>query len=227
MTFSLDDIVPWGRSFEEYTSMFALSESDLKKSILGCGDGPASFNSILSKQNGNIISVDPLYQFSPNEIKIRIDKAVPKVIESAHQNKDNFHWDQIPSPEKLGEIRMQSMNQFLSDYPKGIEEGRYVKASLPNLPFNNQRFELALCSHLLFLYSNNLTYQFHLNSIEELCRVAQEIRIFPLLELDGKRSRHIDSILSELRNLGKTFEVQKVNYEFQKNGNEMLKITSH
>ncbi|MCI5142695.1 MAG: SAM-dependent methyltransferase, partial [Candidatus Electrothrix sp. ATG1] len=43
MTFQLKEIVPWGRSFQEYVAMFALSEDDLGKRILGCGDGPASF----------------------------------------------------------------------------------------------------------------------------------------------------------------------------------------
>lgn len=44
MSFELDDIVPWGRSFEEYRRMFALSPDDLTGRLLGCGDGPASFN---------------------------------------------------------------------------------------------------------------------------------------------------------------------------------------
>ena len=44
MTFTLDRIVPWGRTFDEYRAMFALSTTDLEGRILGCGDGPASFN---------------------------------------------------------------------------------------------------------------------------------------------------------------------------------------
>ena len=59
----LSEIVPWGRSFDEYTKMFSLSESDLKKTILCCGDGPACFNAELSKVGGTVVSVDPVYQF--------------------------------------------------------------------------------------------------------------------------------------------------------------------
>jgi hypothetical protein len=44
MTFTLDSVVPWGRSFDEYVAMFALSEEDLGRRVLGCADGPASFN---------------------------------------------------------------------------------------------------------------------------------------------------------------------------------------
>jgi hypothetical protein len=40
----LDEIVPWGRSLAEYQLMFSLTEADLSRDILGCGDGPASFN---------------------------------------------------------------------------------------------------------------------------------------------------------------------------------------
>ena len=45
----LENIVPWGRSFNEYQAMFALSAADLQKSMLGCGDGPACFNAQLTK----------------------------------------------------------------------------------------------------------------------------------------------------------------------------------
>jgi hypothetical protein len=48
MVFTLDRVVPWGRSFDEYVAMFALSSEDLGRRILGCNDGPASFNSGLT-----------------------------------------------------------------------------------------------------------------------------------------------------------------------------------
>ena len=44
MDFHYKDIVPWGRSFDEYLDMFNLSENDLVRNIVGVGDGPASFN---------------------------------------------------------------------------------------------------------------------------------------------------------------------------------------
>lgn len=44
MPFSIDRVIPWGRTLAEYRAMFDLSESDLCGRILGCGDGPASFN---------------------------------------------------------------------------------------------------------------------------------------------------------------------------------------
>lgn len=47
MPFALADVVPWGRTFEEYCAMFALTAADLRGRILGCGDGPAAFNEML------------------------------------------------------------------------------------------------------------------------------------------------------------------------------------
>jgi hypothetical protein len=46
----LKEIVPWGRTLAEYQLMFDLSEVDLKSKILGCGDGPASFNTEMTAQ---------------------------------------------------------------------------------------------------------------------------------------------------------------------------------
>jgi hypothetical protein len=44
MAMQLDQVVPFGRSLDEYCQMFALSEDDLARTIIGVGDGPASFN---------------------------------------------------------------------------------------------------------------------------------------------------------------------------------------
>ncbi|MBU3917157.1 SAM-dependent methyltransferase, partial [bacterium] len=68
----LSEVVPWGRSLNEYKKMFSLSSDDLRKKILGCGDGPACFNAELSADGGNITSIDPIYQFSPDQIRLKI-----------------------------------------------------------------------------------------------------------------------------------------------------------
>jgi SAM-dependent methyltransferase len=224
MAFSLGKIVPWGRSFEEYVAMFALSRGDLAKRILGCGDGPASFNCALTGQGGYVISADPVYHFSVDEIESRINETYEEVIRQTRNNKDEFVWQHISSVEELGRIRMEAMKEFLADYPAGRKEGRYIEASLPNLPFNDGAFDLALCSHFLFLYSEQLSEDFHIRSIKELCRVSSETRIFPLMELGTRRSRHLESVAAGLDKNGFAVTIEKVPYEFQKGGNEMMKI---
>jgi hypothetical protein len=128
VSFTLDNIVPWGRSFDEYVAMFALSKADLQKRILGCGDGPASFNASLTRLGGRgqVLSVDPLYRFSAEDIRKRISATYTAVMEQTRKNIHEFVWTTIKSPEELGRIRMAAMKEFLSDYPQGLEEGRYV-----------------------------------------------------------------------------------------------------
>ena len=45
MSVTLNQVIPWGRSLQEYKRMFNLSAEELDLRILGVGDGPASFNS--------------------------------------------------------------------------------------------------------------------------------------------------------------------------------------
>ena len=82
-----------------------------------------------------------------------------------------------------------SMRRFLDDFEVGLRAGRYIAGELPRLPFAEQSFQLALCSHFLFLYTNQLSEAFHVESVLELCRAAGEVRIFPLVSLDGGPSR--------------------------------------
>jgi hypothetical protein len=222
MSFALENAVPWGRNYREYVAMFSLSEADLTKRILGCSDGPASFNCEGNQKGYTITSVDPLYQYSSGDIQKRIDETFGQVIEQTRLNQNEFVWKSIQSVEELGQTRMEAMKRFIDDYETHKE--RYVAAQLPNLPFHTADFDLALCSHFLFLYSEQFSAEFHTESIKELCRIASEVRIFPLLELGSVRSRHVDHVCAYLIENGYEFEIQKVNYEFQTGGNEMLVV---
>lgn len=224
MAFTLENVVPWGRDFEEYTAMFALGDEDMGKAILGCGDGPASFNAMLTRRGGCVVSVDPVYRFSAEEIAGRVEEAFETVMAQTRRNADEFVWSHISSPEALGRMRLAAMHGFLADYPRGRSEGRYVPAELPALPFADRTFDLALCSHFLFLYSAHFDLEFHLRSLRELCRVAAEVRVFPLLELGSVPSRHLAAVLSGLASQGCRADIERVGYEFQKGGNAMLRI---
>jgi SAM-dependent methyltransferase len=226
VAFSLDKVVPWGRSFPEYVDMFGLSTRDLGKRILGCGDGPASFNAVLSKRGGRVVSVDPLYQFSGQEIRERIAATFEVVMEQTRKNAHEFIWRKIRSVEELGQMRMTAMEEFLADYPGGRSEGRYCEAGLSALPFTDGEFDLALCSHFLFLYSEQFSAEFHVESVKELCRVAREARIFPLLELGARPSRHLEAVIEQLKKDGFRVKIKSVPYEFQKGGNRMLRVRS-
>ncbi len=63
MVMKLENVVPFGRSLDEYVHMFNLTERELKLDLLGVADGPASFNAELSANGGCVTSVDPIYVF--------------------------------------------------------------------------------------------------------------------------------------------------------------------
>jgi hypothetical protein len=222
--FTLDQVVPWGRSFDEYRRMFALTEAELRLRIIGCGDGPASFNAEATLQGTRVISCDPLYRWEAIQIRDRIAATCDQVLDETRRNAAEFVWDAIRSVEELGRVRVAAMQTFLDDYEAGRIQGRYLDAELPTLPFPTGSFELALCSHFLFLYSSQLGEAFHQLAIRELCRVAGEVRIFPLLALGGRRSPYVDRNVDDLRNSGYEVSIEHVPYEFQRGGNQMMRI---
>lgn len=224
MAVQLDSVVPFGRSLEEYKSMFMLSGFDLERAIVGVGDGPASFNAELSGAGGDIISIDPLYRFSGEAIKQRFDEVVDDIIEQVRATPDDWVWNFHESPDALRRARIGVMERFVEDFPRGMDAGRYVIGELPILPFADARFDLALCSHLLFLYSNLFGDEFHYLAILEMLRLADEVRIFPLVTLDLAVAPCLDEVVSRLSRNGLDVAVRPVEYELQRGGNEMLVI---
>ena len=220
--FTLDQVVPWGRSFDEYQRMFALTQADLDLRILGCGDGPASFNAETTRRGFTVVSVDPVYQWNGAQIQERIAVTRDQILEQTRNNAGEFIWDSIRSVEELGQIRMAAMQDFLDDYEAGKAQGRSVEGDLPTLRFDDP-FDLALCSHFLFLTPVSWASR-SIGRPFEKCR-GREVRIFPLLAR-WRRSPLVDSCVDDLRESGCLVSIEGVPYEFQRGGNEMLRIRS-
>jgi hypothetical protein len=102
------------------------------------------------------------------------------------------------SADRFGDIDLQAyansklraLVRFARDFEEGQSAGRYVAASLPNLPFEDRSFDVALSAHLLFTYSDPgsggllpdspFTLQWHLAAAAELARVTRhELRLYP------------------------------------------------
>lgn len=223
MAFKLSSVVPWGRNFEEYKLMFRLSEVDLKNKIVGFGDGPACFNRELTEKGGTVISFDPIYRFSKEDIEKRIDEVRVEVMQQMRENADNYVWTHIKSLDDLENVRMSAMRKFLEDYDDGKREGRYVFHELPNrMPFEEDSFDLGLSSHFLMMYTA-LGYDFHIAAITEMLRVCREIRIFPIVDLDAEKTGLIGDVIGYFQKQYHT-EIVKTEYEFQKGDNKMLII---
>lgn len=224
MVMELEKVVPFGRSMDEYKNMFVLSASDLNKKIVGVGDGPASFNAQMYDLGKTVVSIDPLYVFRAEEIENQFYSVVDNIIAQVKATPSDWVWSYHKSPEHLKENRVKVLRRFVSDYEKGKAQGRYIVGELPKLGFADREFQLAVCSHFLFLYSDHLTYEFHRASVLEMARVASEVRIFPLLTLVLKVSPYVQPLIDELKSQGFAVGVEKVGYELQRDGSEMLRI---
>jgi SAM-dependent methyltransferase len=223
---ALDQVVPWGRSLDEYRGMFSLSDADLGSRILGCGDGPASFNAEMHRLGRRILSVDPIYAFTADQIESRVRATYDTIISQVKRRPENFLWTRFADPDDLGRARLAAMRTFLADYPAGKRDGRYLPASLPALPLADGSFDLAVVSHLLFLYADQLSLDFHLAAVRDLCRVAAEVRIFPLLDLACRPSAHLGPVAQRLSADGLSVTIEPVAYEFQRGGDRMMRVRS-
>jgi hypothetical protein len=99
------------------------------------------------------------------------------------------------------------MQQFLTDYETGITQGRYVGGELPELPFHDHCYDLALCSYQLFQEDAPRDLAFHLRAVQELVRVAEEVRIAPLPAAGGVKPIHLRAVTLALPRMGLRGEI--------------------
>lgn len=222
--FDLKDVLPWGRNRAEYAAFFDLGAVGPETRILDCAGGPASFNAEMTEAGRRVISADPLYRCTAADIASRVAETRMQMIAGLRAAIHRFVFTWHGSVERHEAIRMAAVRRFLDDFEAGRREGRYRAAALPDLPFGTGAFDLALSSHFLFLYSDHFDAKDHIACIAEMMRVAAEARVFPLLDLDGEPSRHVEPVRKALEARGFETEIRAVDYEFQKNGNEMLRV---
>jgi len=138
-------------------------------------------------------------------------------------NSDNYVWRDIKDLDELERIRMSAMKTFISDYDKGKDDRRYIYHELPNkTEFSEDTFDLGLSSHFLLMYTA-LGYDFHIKSINEMLRICREVRIFPIVDLDGNKSELTNKVMEYFKD---NYEVKLIStaYELQKCDNLMLSI---
>lgn len=221
--FDLKGVVPWGRRFDEYEAFFNLRDLPRAASVLDVGGGPASFAAEALARGMTVTAVDPLYAVDGASIRRRFEETCEDMMAGLRSARYRFRWARYGSPEQIEKIRRVALEIFLADF-EGEGAARYVPASLPRLPFASDAYELALCSHLLFLYGDELDCAFHVAALRELVRVAREVRVFPLVNLDGRPSSHLPTVMSELEALGLFPELVTVPFEFQIGATQMLRV---
>jgi hypothetical protein len=204
--------------------MFSFSVEELKeKKILDCPAGACSFTAVGKKSGLNVTASDIAYYHSNKDLFDKGLQDIEHAMDHMQKAKTNYIWDYFKDVEGLRKHRLSALSDCAKDMRESSE--RYVPVTLPSLPFKDGEFDILLSAHFLFMYADRLNYEFHISTLNELLRVTkEEIRIFPLVDLEGKRYEHLDKIISYLAEIGCTVEEVKVPYEFQANANSMLKI---
>lgn len=220
----LNRIVFIGRTFEEYMSMFSLSVSELKeKRVLDCPSGACSFTAIANQIGADVTGCDIAYAHNVSDLKQKGLEDIHHAMRFVESEKTNYVWDYFKNIEELKKERLKALDQCCEDM--SLHPDRYVPATLPRLPFKDGEFDMTLSAHFLFMYADRLPLEFHLATIKEFLRVTNdEIRMFPIVDVNGQRYKDLDEVKKFLLQEGCQIEEVKVPYEFQRNAHSMLKI---
>ena len=215
-------VTPWGRRAFEYRAFFGLADDQLPGQILDCGAGPSSFIAELTRAGSRVVAVDPIYHLQEFDLQRIFADAEERIARALAAEQQRFIWDFYGDIDGLLRVRREAAELFLADFPMGLAQGRYICGQLPELNFASGSFRLALCSHLLFLYSDELGLQFHLDALAELARVPDAVRVFPLISLDGAPSPFVDPAQRFLRERGLFVMLKPVPFEFQRGANQVF-----
>ena len=170
-----------------------------------------------------MVAVDPIYRFSRQNLAIDFDPTAARMLAGMRKARDRFRWDYYASPEEVVQRRREVFTAFISDFRAEIRSGLYVSARLPELPFLPKSFDLVLCSHLLFLYSAEFDSEAHLSFLREMLRVGREVRVFPLLDMDGAPSVHLEGTVQKIRASAQV-ELVPLPFEFRIGDSKMLRL---
>lgn len=216
-----------GRSFEEYIKMFNLNLEQIKdEKILDCAGGASTFTAKMTGNGYKVKAVDLLYDKDPDFLQQRCKTHLNALIKSLASLEHLFVWNFFKDLSDLKSHRMNVCHQFFNDYQK-FRESQYIKGDILNLPFKDNAFHKVLSSHLLFIYDHRLSYNFHIDAINEMLRVSsKEVLIYPLVKHKNKKSEYVKGIMDDL---GENMDIklEKVDYEFRKGATQMMKILKH
>lgn len=222
MQIGFEGLTAIGFGLSDYQKMFNLEDEQLNMHILDCRGGASAFAAQMHKMGKQVIATDPIYAHDFQTLEALIDKSQADIKQTLanQQTQEKLKTPQIDA--FLNEHKTYAKD-FLEDFKVGKQAGRYVAQSLPQLSFKQEAFDLALVCHFLFTYPE-LDVAFHLQAIEELLRVANEVRIFPLVTQSGELSPIVGDVIAaaQIQNFGA--ELKEVDYHLQAKGNAMLRL---
>lgn len=223
MALQLENFLITGRTFTEYCAFFNLDIHTLRgKKVLDCPSGVSSFIAEAMNKGVDAYGCDPVYHHPLSHITTQATETINKIYEdTSWMEGHNFHF--YGSIENHRHFRESALRTFVQHF----NQERYAGHALPHLPYPDNNFDLLLSSHLLFVYDDRLNLQFHTEAITEMLRIAKEVRIFPLIDFTNSRKNEANNLSPYAYEIEKRFHAQRcrVNFEFQRGGGVMLKIT--
>lgn len=216
--------VLWGHHVSEYKEMFDISDASLQANLLEYGCGASAVNTELHQQGTTMVSIDPLFALSKPELIQKVTDGFDERAEQVLADQTQFNVDNYGGMDAFLASRRAGIDIFFADYNAGVEEGRYQALVDGALPFDNFAFDLALSSHYLFANAADDAVAYHLETIQELARVAKEVRIFPLIERAGTPSVLLGPVLLGLQQANLGAEVREVSCALYPEGNAMLRV---
>jgi hypothetical protein len=222
--FQTDEVILLGRTFDEYTRMFALNEATLQSShILDAASGVSSFCAEANARGYHVTASDRIYTLSPDEIEHKCSRDLENMIAQLAGITQNYVWDYFPDLDALRANREQAYRAFVEDY-RQQGDARYITADYPKSNFAGGQFDLALVSHFLFLYDEQLDYDFHRRTLLELLRIARQVRLFPLVNMRTERASVVPKLSADPAFSAYDIRIVPVDYEFIRNSREMMII---
>jgi hypothetical protein len=185
------------RPLFDYCREFALTREDLLAGrILDCPGGASPFGAQVRARGGEVVSVDPAYSRSGDELRGMIEHNLAATPDWIAAKGEAVDWSDLGSPNALLRAFEPSADLFLADYAAHPEH--YVAGSLPDLPLPDGHARLALSSFLLFAYPDVFDVDAHVAALCELVRVADEARVFPLVDSDATPYPHLEQVRAAL-----------------------------
>ncbi len=212
----------WIYDFSDYQQMYDLTQSDFSKTILDFSAGISSFNAEASARGMKVISVDPAYQLSEAAMDSHARTVLHHTISQLEADPTRLQNHSADSRQKIESLWEKTEKLFLQDYATGKSQQRYQSIKLPSFPYSSLQFQLALCTDYVFHHA--LSREKVHAILKELARVAEEVRIFPLLDNNGKMPAELGPLMLYFQQKNYGIEVREVPYHTLKGGNAMLRI---
>lgn len=214
----------FGRTLAEYCQFFSLDPAALKgRSVLDVAAGPSSFTAEACKRGADAVAVDPLYGCSADALSQHVTIDYRAMVEQMQAKQHLFRFKAFGSLEEAELSRRSAAERFLADYAAHFVHGRYIGASLPQLPFFDGAFDIVLCAHLLFVYGKRLDFDLHLAACRELVRVSRDdVRIHPIVGTNGRKYPELGRLRIALAEEGIDSQIVEVDYEFFTGSDSML-----